>query len=473
MPHYYAVNTSGIAKRKLTERPFFGCYIFSGIALVGCWLDNKKADYILLAIDPIVEGTVRQIATSMRIFGVFAISIYLLIWMFLRLRRGEKNPINWLREADIAGFIERGLRDTAIANRLPGSKGFLVPNIEVYALTKKSFVVRVETLSSSVNREEELSSQVAAALQGPYKNFIPVDFRVAANRRYVDYYCQDTSDNTFSPRSITDLAPQLPFEIRLASDLVWDIRKNPHGLIAGNSGSGKTTEEIGILAQVFAKYREGGTGGIWIADAKYELDFAFLPPEHLAFSPDEIVKMLDRLAIKTQERQKIATHYNHQAKTTGKTALDAGLDPIFIFIEEVGALQARLKKMDAKLSKSFQASLQEIIYTGRSAGVTLILLAQQPNATVIDTSIRDNTSLHIMFGPGSDELRRRVFGSDAAMVPTGGARFKGYVQLDGVTGRVPWPLRVIDTRSHGLNNIPFLEKAYHFNPDTLQIGATN
>lgn len=465
MPRYYVTDGSKFAHRKLTEQSFFGIGILLGITVAGFLIEKSLATRSALKLDPFILEVVSRMAIRMKYFGAAATIVYSSFKLLLAFKkRVDKNPVHWPREMDIAGFVERALRDTALVNKLPGSKGFLVPNVEVYALTKKTFVLRVETLSSSVNREEELLEQVMAALEGPYSDFIPLDFKVSDNRRYVDYFCQDTSDNTFRPTKIDELGPGDPFKIRLASDLVWDIRKQPHALIAGNSGSGKTTEEIGIMVQIFAKYRQGGTGGIWIADPKYELDFHFLPADHLAFSPINIVQMLEKLASKTQERQKIATIYNHQIKSTGKTALDAGLDPIFIFVEEIGALQARLKKLDTKLAKSFQNSLQELIYTGRSAGVTLILIAQQPNANVVDTSIRDNTSVHLMFGPGSDELRRMVFGSSAAMVPAGGLQFTGYAQLDGVTGNVPWPIRVIDTRSQGLNKLTFLEAAYRFNP---------
>lgn len=49
---------------------------------------------------------------------------------------------------------------------------------------------------------------------------------------------------------------------------------------------------------------------------------------------------------------------------------------------------------------------------GRSTGNFVILVAQQPNAEVVETGIRDQLGLKVAFGNIKNELRLMMFGSD-------------------------------------------------------------
>lgn len=70
---------------------------------------------------------------------------------------------------------------------------------------------------------------------------------------------------------------------------------------------------------------------------------------------------------------------------------------------------------------------------GRSTGNFVILVAQQPNAEVVETGIRDQLGLKIAFGNIKNELRLMMFGSDIKL-HTLDTRQKGvgYISLAGM-----------------------------------------
>ena len=74
--------------------------------------------------------------------------------------------------------------------------------------------------------------------------------------------------------------------------------------------------------------------------------------------------------------------------------------------------------------------LKGIVKMGRSTGNFVMLVAQQPNADVVETGIRDQLGLKVAFGNTKEELKRMMFGTEIKL-HTLDSRLKGvgYVSL--------------------------------------------
>lgn len=457
MAKYYDVSDTGMAHQRLTQQRSFHFSLLLGSAIVGLIMTSAATH--LPSLISQYKATLSTIGTFLLLIGCIGISLYIIILtLYNSLHKVDKNPLHWPRQADIAASVDRWLRDSALANRLPGSRGFLTPTVKVDRDKDGMLLVKIEITSTLVGKEDEFSESLASALAGRYSKYVPIDYAISDDKTHVTYYCDDVdTDNTFTPTTIDDYEPDKPYQYRLATNVTWNTAKANNALIAGGIGSGKTTEVYGIMAQAFAKGAD-----VFLVDPKAEFAFPFVAKDHHASEVDDVVALVEYLSDLTAKRHQQATAYNVAQGTTGQTAVDAHLQPVIVIADEVGALASRLKKSDAKAAKRYVASLQDIIYTGRSAGVNMILLAQQPNASVIDTSIRDNLQLRILLGSAGDELRRMVFGEAATLVPTTGAKFRGHYQLDGSTGRVPPILRNINLFAHKMNTVEALAEAYHY-----------
>ena len=69
---------------------------------------------------------------------------------------------------------------------------------------------------------------------------------------------------------------------------------------------------------------------------------------------------------------------------------------------------------------------------GRSTGNFVILVAQQPNATVVETGIRDQLGLKVALGNIKNELRLMLFGADIKLHTLDSTqKGVGYISLAG------------------------------------------
>ena len=124
---------------------------------------------------------------------------------------------------------------------------------------------------------------------------------------------------------------------------------------------------------------------------------------------------------------------------TGRTNItykDIGLKPEFLIFDEFSAFKSIGIKGNSKNSensnpvKEVEGHLKRIILMGRSTGNFVILVAQQPNADVVETGIRDQLGLKVAFGNTKEELKRMMFGTEIKL-HTLDSRLKGvgYVSL--------------------------------------------
>lgn len=221
----------------------------------------------------------------------------------------------------------------------------------------------------------------------------------------------------------------LPF----SNNLSWNILKQPHLLLAGVTGSGKTTFLNYLIIEMKKMQAD-----IYICDPKRS-DLAslknILGTEYVASDVNNIAK-LSRIVKEKMEQRFLDYKENADNFVYGYSFVDYQLNPIFILFDELGAFRA---SADKKVFAETMANLTEVILKGREMGVFCVLSTQQPNANNIPTELRDNLSVRIALGNMSSEAYRMVFGENIKDLSSVSAMGGGYIYLDGLGWSKPKP----------------------------------
>ncbi|PFT78466.1 otitis media-associated H10 [Bacillus thuringiensis] len=235
---------------------------------------------------------------------------------------------------------------------------------------------------------------------------------------YCDYYFRKKQDERIVMASNQGKAHNDSICIPFNSNLTWNVLKQPHLLLAGVTGGGKTTF-LNYLIIEMKKMR----ATVYICDPKRS-DLSSI--QH--FWGKEYVARLTR-EVKEQMMERFAIYKeNPENFVYGASYVDYGLEPIFLVFDELGAFRAGA---DKKTFTETMSNLTEVVLKGREMGVFVILATQQPNASNIPTELRDNLSVRIALGNMSNEAYRMVFG-DLEGLETVSGQGTGYIFLDGL-----------------------------------------
>lgn len=219
----------------------------------------------------------------------------------------------------------------------------------------------------------------------------------------------------------------------LSINLKWNILKQPHLLLAGVTGSGKTTFLNYLIIEMKKMHAD-----IYICDPKRS-DLSslknILGADYVASDTNNIAK-LSRIVKEAMENRFINYKENAENFVYGYSFVDYSLQPIFIIFDELGAFRA---SADKKVFTETMANLTEVILKGREMGVFCVLSTQQPNANNIPTELRDNLSVRLAMGNMSSEAYKMVFGEDIKDLQSISTMGSGYIYLDGLGWSKPKP----------------------------------
>lgn len=167
-----------------------------------------------------------------------------------------------------------------------------------------------------------------------------------------------------------------------------DLERNPHGFIAGESGSGKTTIMKAMVHQALHKNYD-----VVLIDFKRGVSFLeFEEYIEIHYEHESVKRVLQDMVSETHIRLDLfreAKVDNLNAyNRTGKTYLKRKI----IFIDELAEL---LKTRDKALSNSIYDSLETLARISRATGIHLTMGIQRPDSTVINGQIKSNVSYRI------------------------------------------------------------------------------
>ncbi len=213
---------------------------------------------------------------------------------------------------------------------------------------------------------------------------------------------------------------ELTLGVAMLEDVVFDLNKVPHALIAGVTGSGKSVIERCILWQCVKKgakpYMIDFKGGVEFSK-KYEA-FGEVVTER-----DRVTQILRELVNENKERLilfreldvKNLDEYNRcsdRRKPKGKEILCR----IVLIADEVAEMldTTGLSKEEKQVYKEIEGYLSTLARLARATGINLILATQRPDARVLPGQIKNNLPIRISGRMVDPQVSEMVLGSTKA-----------------------------------------------------------
>ena len=180
------------------------------------------------------------------------------------------------------------------------------------------------------------------------------------------------------------------------------MSKMPHLLIAGETGSGKSTQLRQILTTFILSYPSSRLK-LYLGDCKRSEFHIFRKVDHVQCvhsTPRDIKLMLREIQEEMYRRSEL-TEVHEVANVED---LPNKLPHIVVCIDEFVMLRNDTEIMEI---------LTEIVALGRSLSIQAILSMQRPNAKVIDTTIRANLTVAMAFQL-RDKIEERICNTPGA-----------------------------------------------------------
>ncbi|WP_211181078.1 FtsK/SpoIIIE domain-containing protein [Streptococcus salivarius] len=217
------------------------------------------------------------------------------------------------------------------------------------------------------------------------------DFRNKTfDKRFITY---DIAINRIDSRITINDVEVKGSKLQLMTDVTWDYIEEPHLLIGGGTGGGKTVVLMSII------YALAKIGFVDICDPKNS-DLAGLkkiPVFHgrVYTSKEDIIQCFkENLAFMEKRYELMSTSPKFQA---GKNFTHYGMTPKFILVDEWAALMAKIDR-DYNLQSELMEYLSQLVLEGRQAGVFIIFAMQRPDGEFIKTALRDNFMKRLSVG---------------------------------------------------------------------------
>ncbi|MFK4816915.1 FtsK/SpoIIIE domain-containing protein [Lactococcus petauri] len=234
------------------------------------------------------------------------------------------------------------------------------------------------------------------------QNFIDEN-RILAKRSYVEYvFAIDGERNRIG---VDDVVIDKKLGLKLMNGVYWNYESDPHLLIAGGTGGGKTVLLMSLLSAL------ARVGRVSICDPKRS-DFVGLMDvpvfKDRVFIDKESMMNCLRQAVEFMD-QRYDTMTSHPEYKPGKRYSDYGLPPDFILFDEWAAFIASLSYQE------YDEVIQwvtQIVLKGRASGVFLILAMQRPDGEYLKTALRDNFMKRLAVGRLTASGYRMIFGDE-------------------------------------------------------------
>ena len=344
---------------------------------------------------------------------LFAISLYTYIHL-------EELKINPLPQAYFIGAIFFSSSILAwFINQLCYEKLLFFQKMNSLRILSRFLLENNLYLSKKIKRENKISEKIELPQvylkQSPYR--IEISFILEGNKfqdRFLNLgstlevmFNGDFRNKTFDKRFIKyeiainridsrisiDNVSVKDSKLQLMKDVTWDFIEEPHLLIGGGTGGGKTVVLMTII------YALAKIGFIDICDPKNS-DLAGLkkiPVFHnrVYTSKEDIINCFKENVEFMEKRYKLmSSSHKFQA---GKNFTHYDMKPKFILVDEWAALMAKIDR-DYSQQGELMEYLSQLVLEGRQAGVFIIFAMQRPDGEFIKTALRDNFMKRLSVG---------------------------------------------------------------------------
>ncbi|MCX9102851.1 FtsK/SpoIIIE domain-containing protein [Bacillus anthracis] len=225
-------------------------------------------------------------------------------------------------------------------------------------------------------------------MEGNIKKFVLHVFHSNASLQPYDY-----SYKQWQPLLKQYRLPVVVGRDQFGNTIVYDMvnSNTPHLLIAGETGSGKSSMVRVILATLI-QHMSPEHLHLYLGDLKNS-EFHFLRRvrhvKYVCMEEHEMTSMLSKLWKEVLHRRKVMEEYElGHIDEYNQITKDKPLPYIFIAIDEVAMLQDE---------KECVTIIEKISAVGRSLGIFLMLSMQRPDAKILDGKLKLNLTVRMGF----------------------------------------------------------------------------
>ncbi|MED2985039.1 FtsK/SpoIIIE domain-containing protein [Bacillus thuringiensis] len=225
-------------------------------------------------------------------------------------------------------------------------------------------------------------------MEGTIKKFVLHVFHSNTSLQPYDY-----SYKQWQPLVKPHRLPVVVGRDQFGNAIVYDMvdSNTPHLLIAGETGSGKSSMVRVILATLI-QYMSPEHLHLYLGDLKNS-EFHFLRRvrhvKYVCMEEHEMTSMLSKLWKEVLHRRKVMEEYElGHIDEYNQITKDKPLPYIFIAIDEVAMLQDE---------KECVTIIEKISAVGRSLGIFLMLSMQRPDAKILDGKLKLNLTVRMGF----------------------------------------------------------------------------
>jgi S-DNA-T family DNA segregation ATPase FtsK/SpoIIIE len=183
--------------------------------------------------------------------------------------------------------------------------------------------------------------------------------------------------------------------------VVYDMRTNPGLLIAGETGSGKSTQVRSVLSTLILTLPPSKLH-MYLADLKRSEFHLFRRVEHVkkvCTRTSELEAVLSKLWKEAERRGDLLDKY--EVTHVDDLPQDKRVPYIVLGIDEVALLKKEKKMMEL---------VEDLSAIGRALGMFLILSMQRPDAKVLDGKLKINLTVRMGFRC-ADLINSRIVGT--------------------------------------------------------------
>lgn len=257
-----------------------------------------------------------------------------------------------------------------------------------------------------VSRIQSLESDIAMALEAksiriqapiPGKNVVGIEI---PNSSTQTIYLREIFESEIFQNSTSPLTLALGKDV-VGNPFITDLKKLPHLLIAGTTGSGKS---VGVNAMILSLlYRNSPDDlKLMMVDPKMVefMPYSDLPhlitpiitdPKKAVIGLSNAVREMERrYMLMSQSRTKEIVSYNQKTEESGLEKF-----PYFVIIID------ELADLMMTAGKEVEYSMARIAQMGRASGMHLIVATQSPRAEVLTGLIKTNLPAHLSYKVGT------------------------------------------------------------------------
>lgn len=256
-------------------------------------------------------------------------------------------------------------------------------------------------VSKILNLQDDLAMALKAQtirIQAPIPGKDVVGIEVPNEESQIIYF-KDLLDSEIFQKSTSPLTMILGKDI-VGKPFVTDLKKLPHLLIAGTTGSGKS---VGINSMILSLLYKNSPDDLKLVmiDPKM-LEFTMYediphlltpiitkPSEAVTALANMVLEMERRYTLMAKSRTKNIENYNEKSKTADYDAFPY----IVVIIDELGDLMMTS-------GKEVEISIARLAQMARASGIHLIVATQRPSVDVVTGLIKANLPSRIAYKVG-------------------------------------------------------------------------